>query len=952
MSNRDIAQAPQNNPSCIPTKRMEAGTLKTMKKRRDATCRVQQDQNRLYQAQHKTQDRIPYAATRPLTEVMTWIGSNLGGLTQEEVLASRTKNGRNVITHGKKKSLARRLADAFVNPFTAILFFLAAISAVTDMLFPALSLMGNTPEDFDPLTVIIIATMVILSGTLRYIQEARSGNAAEKLLDMITTTATVSRKGAPREEIPIDEVVVGDIVHLSAGDMIPADVRIIEAKDLFVSQASLTGESEPVEKIPASCEASDSATSYENIALMGSSVVSGSATALAFSVGDGTLFGAMASNLSDEAVETSFSKGVNSVSQVLIKFMMVMVPFVFVINGITKGDWLEAGLFAISIAVGLTPEMLPMIVTTCLAKGAVAMSKKQTIVKNLNSIQNFGAMDVLCTDKTGTLTQDQVVLEYHWNIDGQEDSRVLRHAYLNSYFQTGYKNLMDLAIIKCTEEEESCDPRLTDLSEAYVKIDEVPFDFTRRRLSTVVRDQSGKVQMVTKGAVEEMLSVCSFAEVDGVVCTLDDELRNRILATVSELNDDGFRVLAIAQKSNPSPVGAFSAADECDMVLMGYLAFLDPPKESTADAIEALRQHGVATKILTGDNEKVTRTICKQVGLEVSNMLLGQDIAAMDDEQLAREAEHTQVFAKLTPDQKTRIVSILRENGHVVGYMGDGINDASAMKSSGIGISVDTAVDVAKESADIILLEKDLMVLEEGIVEGRKTYANMIKYIKMTASSNFGNMFSVLAASALLPFLPMMSIQLILLNLIYDCSCLAIPWDNVDEDFLRVPRKWDASSIGKFMLWIGPTSSIFDFMTYIFMYFVFCPLFVSHGVLFNNLASVYSGDALAAIQTAYIALFQAGWFVESMWSQTLVIHMIRTPKLPFIQSRASAPVTLLTMAGIALLTALPFSPLGPELGLGALPLEYFCFLIPCILLYMALATSIKKAYVKRYGELL
>ena len=734
--------------------------------------------------------------------------------------------------------------------------------------------------------------------------------------------------------------------------MIPADVRIIEAKDLFVSQASLTGESEPVEKIPASCKASDSATSYENIALMGSSVVSGSATALAFSVGDGTLFGAMASNLSDEAVETSFSKGVNSVSQVLIKFMMVMVPFVFVINGITKGDWLEAGLFAISIAVGLTPEMLPMIVTTCLAKGAVAMSKKQTIVKNLNSIQNFGAMDVLCTDKTGTLTQDQVVLEYHWNIDGQEDSRVLRHAYLNSYFQTGYKNLMDLAIIKCTEEEESCDPRLTDLSEAYVKIDEVPFDFTRRRLSTVVRDQSGKVQMVTKGAVEEMLSACSFAEFDGVVCTLDDELRNRILATVSELNDDGFRVLAIAQKSNPSPVGAFSAADECDMVLMGYLAFLDPPKESTADAIEALRQHGVATKILTGDNEKVTRTICKQVGLEVSNMLLGQDIAAMDDEQLAREAEHTQVFAKLTPDQKTRIVSILRENGHVVGYMGDGINDASAMKSSDIGISVDTAVDVAKESADIILLEKDLMVLEEGIVEGRKTYANMIKYIKMTASSNFGNMFSVLAASALLPFLPMMSVQLILLNLIYDCSCLAIPWDNVDVDFLRVPRKWDASSIGQFMLWIGPTSSIFDFMTYVFMYFVFCPLFVSHGVLFNNLASVYSGDALAAMQTAYIALFQAGWFVESMWSQTLVIHMIRTPKLPFIQSRASAPVTLLTMAGIALLTALPFSPLGPELGLGALPLEYFCFLIPCILLYMALATSIKKAYVKRYGELL
>lgn len=485
-----------------------------------------------------------------------------------------------------------------------------------------------------------------------------------------------------------------------------------------------------------------------------------------------------------------------------------------------------------------------------------------------------------------------------------------------------------------------------------MKVDEVPFDFTRRRLTTVVRDRSGKTQMVTKGAVEEMLSVCSHAEIDGGVHVLDDEVRERILATVADLNDDGFRVLAIAQKSNPSPVGAFSADDERDMVLIGYLAFLDPPKESTADAIEALRNHGVATKILTGDNEKVTRTICKQVGLEVNNMLLGSDIAAMEDAELARRAEDVQVFAKLTPDQKARVVSVLRANGHVVGYMGDGINDASAMKSSDIGISVDTAVDVAKESADIILLEKDLMVLEEGIIEGRKTYANMIKYIKMTASSNFGNMFSVLAASALLPFLPMMSIQLILLNLIYDCSCLAIPWDNVDEEFLRVPRTWDASSVGRFMIWIGPTSSIFDFLTYIFMYFVFCPLFVSQGVLFNDLASVYSGAALEQMQLAYIALFQAGWFVESMWSQTLVIHMIRTPKLPFIQSRASAPVMLLTMTGIALLTLIPFSPLGPTLGLGALPVEYFLFLIPCILLYMALATSLKKAYVKRYGELL
>ena len=660
----------------------------------------------------------------------------------------------------------------------------------------------------------------------------------------------------------------------------------------------------------------------------------------------------MASAIAGEAVETSFTKGVNAVSWVLIKFMFVMVPLVFFINGMTKGDWLEAFLFGISIAVGLTPEMLPMIVTTCLAKGAVSMSKKQTIVKNLNSIQNFGAIDILCTDKTGTLTQDKVILEYHLNVNGEDDTRVLRHAYLNSYFQTGYKNLMDLAIINKTEEEEAQNKELLDLSENYIKVDEIPFDFNRRRLTTVVEDQQGKTQMVTKGAVEEMLSICSYAECDGEVKPLTATIRHQILETVNELNDKGFRVLAIAQKSNPSPVDSFGIKDECDMVLMGYLAFLDPPKESTADAIEALKNHGVTTKILTGDNDKVTRTICKQVGLEVRNMLLGSDIEKMSDKELAKAAEITDVFAKLTPDQKSRVVSVLRDNGHTVGFMGDGINDAAAMKVADIGISVDTAVDVAKESADIILLEKDLMVLEEGIIEGRKTYANMIKYIKMTASSNFGNMFSVLAASALLPFLPMMSVHLILLNLIYDLSCTAIPWDNVDEEFIAKPRIWDASSVGSFMIWIGPTSSIFDFTTYIFMYFVFCPLFVSHGVLYNDLAAHYSGTQLAIMQMQYIGMFQAGWFVESMWSQTLVIHMIRTPKLPFIQTRASLPVTLLTMTGIAVLTIIPFTPLGTALGFVALPMSYFAYLIPCILLYMVLATSLKKAYVHHYGELL
>lgn len=580
------------------------------------------------------------------------------------------------------------------------------------------------------------------------------------------------------------------------------------------------------------------------------------------------------------------------------------------------------------------------------------MSKKQTIVKNLNSIQNFGAIDILCTDKTGTLTQDKVVLEYHLNVNGEDDLRVLRHAYLNSYFQTGYKNLMDVAIIQKTEEEEADDPQLVDLSEHYVKVDEIPFDFARRRLTTVVQNQDGKTQMVTKGAVEEMLSICSFAECDGKVRPMTKELKSRILATVDDLNEKGFRVLAIAQKSNPSPAGAFGVTDECDMVLMGYLAFLDPPKESTADAIKALKAHGVTTKILTGDNDKVTRTICKQVGLKVRNMLLGSDLENMSDQELAKAAETTDVFAKLTPDQKARVVSVFRENGHTVGFMGDGINDASAMKSADIGISVDTAVDVAKESADIVLLEKDLMVLEEGIIEGRKTYANMIKYIKMTASSNFGNMFSVLAASALLPFLPMESLQLIFLNLIYDLSCTAIPWDNVDEEFISVPRKWDASSVGSFMMWIGPTSSVFDWMTYIFMYFVFCPLFVSRGVLYNDLASHFAGADLVRMQTAYVAMFQTGWFIESMWSQTLVIHMIRTPKLPFIQSHASAPLTLMTFTGIGVLTIIPFTTFGRMLGFVALPTAYFAYLIPCILLYMVLATSLKKAYVRHYGELL
>ncbi len=896
--------------------------------------------------------KIRGAALVAVTEVLGNLQVTPEGLDPAQVQHNRSEFGINKVDYYRKKTLPERLASAFINPFTIILFVLASVMILTDMIFPHFSLFGCDPEDFDPMTVIIISVMVVVSGILRFVQESRNSDATAKLLTMITTTCAVKRKDQKITELPLEQVVVGDIVHLSAGDMVPADVRILEAKDLFVNQSALTGESEPVEKVPAACEAEKkSLTEYEDIAFMGSSVISGTATAVVLFVGQNTVFGSMAAAVAGEPVETSFTKGVNQVSWVLIRFMLVMVPLVFIINGLTKGIWMDAFLYAISLAVGLTPEMLPMIVTTCLAKGSVSMSKKGTIVKNLNSIQNLGTIDILCTDKTGTLTQDKVVLEYHLDVNGNDCTRVLRHAYLNSYFQTGYKNLMDLAIITKTEQMEEADPALLDLSENYTKVDEIPFDFTRRRLTTVVENKFGKTQMVTKGAIEEMLAVSTWVEIDDEVVPLTDEIRERVLHTVDDLNERGFRVLGLSQKSNPSPADSFGVKDECDMVLMGYLAFLDPPKESAPGAIRTLTEYGVTTKILTGDNEKITKTVCSQVGMEAENMILGSEVDRLDDNELAAAAQKTNVFAKLTPSQKARIISVLRENGHNVGYMGDGINDAAAMKSSDVGISVDTATDVAKEAADIVLLRKDLMVLEEGIVEGRKTYGNMIKYIKMTASSNFGNVFSVLAASAMLPFLPMMSIHLLVLNLIYDLSCTAIPWDNVDKEFLMKPRKWDASSIASFMIWLGPTSSIFDFTTYLIMYFVFCPM-LTGGVLYNDLATVYSGAELISMQAAYTGLFHAAWFVESMWTQTLVIHMIRTPKVPFIQSRASAPLTLLTFAGIAALTIIPYTPFGRVLGMVPMMGSFFLYLIPCVFLYMLLATSIKKAYEKHYGFLL
>jgi Mg2+-importing ATPase len=884
----------------------------------------------------EVEDRRVFAALHPVQDVYAQLGTSAAGLDETEAGNARARYGTNAVTRGKKASLAARLRDAFFDPFTLVLLALAAVSLFTDVITAA-------PGERDPATVLIIAAMVMISGTLRFVQNTRSGNAAARLGEMIRTTACVERRGAGARELPLAEVVVGDIVQLSAGDMLPADVRIVSAKDLFVSQSALTGESEPVEKlaVPYAGKLARSADA-PNLAFMGSTVVSGSAAALVLAVGDDTLLGDMARHLSEKPAKSAFEKGVSSVSWVLIRFMLVMVPAVFLINGFTKGDWLHAALFAISVAVGLTPEMLPMIVTTCLAKGAVAMSKEKVIIKNLNAIQNLGAIDVLCTDKTGTLTQDRVVLEYHLDVTGRENDRVLRHAFLNSYFQTGLKNLMDLAVIDRARALAAADPAAADIERRYRKVDEVPFDFERRRMSVVVADETGKTQLITKGAIEEMLSVCSHVEYEGAVVPLTDALKALALEKVDALNADGMRVLGVAQKSNPAPVGAFSAADESDMVLIGYLAFLDPPKETTAAAIRALRDSGVAAKILTGDNEKVTQCICRKVGLPVENVLLGEQLAGMDDAALRSVCEKTTIFAKLSPTQKAQVVTALRENGHTVGYMGDGINDAAAMKAADVGISVDTAVDVAREAAGVILLEKDLLVLEKGIREGRRTYVNTIKYIKMTAASNFGNMLSVLAASAFLPFLPMQALQLLALNLVYDISCTAIPWDHVDAELLGRPCRWEAGTIGRFMLRIGPSSSVFDILTYLLLYFVLCPA----------VCGGRWGSLDAAGQALFISVFHTGWFVESMWSQTLVIHMLRTPKIPFVQSRASGQLMLLSAAGIALMTALPYTPAAAALGLHALPPVYFGYLAAILAGYMILVNLSKKWYIRRYGSLL
>lgn len=871
--------------------------------------------------------QLKKAAKHSQADVYSAYTTHRDGLTENEAAQRRERYGLNELNQEKPLSWWHHLWYCYKNSFNILLTILAIVAAMTD----------------DMTGTIIISVMVVLSTLLRFWQESKSNKAAEALKSMVSNSASVYRRGLSYQqlndmaqrygidlkenpgtifEIPTKYLVPGDVIRLSAGDMVPADCRIVFAKDLFVSQAAMTGESMPVEKFADLLDPDqENAMALDNIVFMGTNIVSGSASAVVLSTGNESYFGALAKRVSNnQPVSTSFQMGVNQVSWLLIRFMLVMAPIVLFINGFTKGDWTEALLFALSVAVGLTPEMLPMIVTSTLAKGAVFLSRKKVIVKRLDAIQNFGAMDVLCTDKTGTLTQDKIFLSKHIDVMGNVSEPVLLLAYINSYHQTGLKNLLDIAVL------EHADQNVKMEKLRYHKLDEIPFDFDRRRMSVVVRTPSKRVRIITKGAVEEMLSTCRFVEINHEVVELTPERIEQIKANSQQYNHQGLRVIALAYRDVEQEQTTFSVADEQNLTLCGFLAFLDPPKETASQAISALHQHGVTVKVLTGDNEFVTQKVCAEIGLAADQMLLGEQVERMSEEQLKQAVEKYQIFAKLNPMHKERIVMKLKENGHVVGFLGDGINDAAALKSADIGISVDSAVDIAKESADLILLEKSLLILEQGVLEGRRTFANMLKYIKMTASSNFGNVFSVLIASAFLPFLPMLPIHLLVQNLLYDVSQIAIPFDDVDEEALQQPQRWQPQEIGRFMIFFGPISSIFDILTFALMWYVF-----------------------AANTPEQQSLFQSGWFVVGLLTQTLIVHMIRTAKIPFIQSRAALPLMVMTGIIMAVGIFLPMGPLAEYFKLQALPLSYFLYLPLILIGYMILIQLMKSYYIKRYG---
>lgn len=851
------------------------------------------------------------------------------GLTSQQAEVRLEQFGLNQVAQEKAPHALIQLLMAFKNPFIFVLMGLASISFFTDYWLPA-----QQGEETDLTGVIIMSVMIGLSGLLRFWQEFRTNKAADALKSLVRTQVTTRRRHADRSTpqwmyVNQQQLVPGDIISISAGDIIPADIKLIESQDLLVSQAALTGEALPVEKF---CLNDQPQTAHEigegalpglpNVCLMGTNVVSGHATAVVVATGNQSWFGSLAKNIVGKRAPTSFDRGVNSVSWLLIRFMFIMVPIVFVINGMTKGDWLDAALFAVAVAVGLTPEMLPMIVSTNLAKGAMAMARRKVVVKRLNAIQNFGAMDVLCTDKTGTLTQDHIALEQHLDVQGRPSRQVLDLAWLNSYHQSGLKNLMDRAVLEFARNRQ-------DLPRNYRKVDELPFDFTRRRLSVTVSNEQGQHQLICKGALEEMLAITTHLSLDGKVEEMTPAWREEITQRAAELNQQGYRVLLVATRTmeHNNWYQRLKIDDERDLTLCGMLTFLDPAKESAAAAIQALQHNGVQVKILTGDNPLITAKICRDLGVDAGVPMLGDEIEQLDDEQLKSRIELHTIFAKLTPSQKERVVTLLQKNGHTVGFLGDGINDAAALRAADVGISVDSATDIAKESADIILLEKSLMVLEQGVLVGRQTFGNIIKYLNITASSNFGNVFSILVASAFIPFLPMLAIQLLLQNLIYDISQLALPWDKMDKEFVRKPRKWDAKNIGRFMLWMGPTSSVFDISTFALMWYIFGANNVDHQ-----------------------ALFQSGWFIEGLLSQTLVVHMLRTQKIPFIQARATWPIMLTTLLVVIIGIGLPFSPINSWFGLQALPLSYFPWLLATLLGYCLLSQGMKQLYMRKFGQ--
>jgi P-type Mg2+ transporter len=839
-------------------------------------------------------------------DVLKKLESSADGLSAEEAEAHAKQFGLNEIAREKPKSIAWRLWENIRNPLVILLIALGAITFFT----------GDMPG------TIVIFVMVLLGIVLRFFQELRADDAAAKLKAMVSTKATVLRDGR-ETDLPLNKLVPGDIIRLAAGDMVPADVRVFSTKDLFLNQSALTGESMPVEKTlePAPAEIKNP-LDLTNICFLGSDVESGTATAVVITTGDKTYFGSLAASIVGERVETSFDKGINKFTWLMIRFMMVMVPAVFLLNGLSKHNWLEAFLFALAVAVGLTPEMLPMIVSVNLSKGALEMAKKKVIVKRLNSIQNFGAADVLCTDKTGTLTQGRIILERHIDVRGNPSARVLHYGYMNSYYQTGLKNLMDEAILNHGDLNDSL-----QVDENFRKIDELPFDFKRRRMSVILENNQNQQILICKGAVEEIMKLSTHVEIEGQILEVSAEHDEHRKRRVKELNEEGFRVIAIAYRTFPGDNDEphYSVQDESDLTLLGYMAFLDPPKESTMEALQQLKTLNVNVKILTGDNEIVTSYICKQVGMSVENILLGSQIETMSEAELAQAAETTSIFAKLAPSQKESIIHALQSKGHVVGFMGDGINDAPALKAADVGISVNSAVDIAKESSDIILLENSLLVLEQGVMEGRRVFGNIMKYIKMAASSNFGNMFSVVGASAFLPFLPMLPIQVLTNNLLYDFSQIPIPTDEVDADWLTQPRQWTIGSLQRFILFIGPISSIFDYATFFIMLYVFnC---------WNN-----------------PALFHTGWFVESLFTQTLIIHVIRTKKIPFIQSRASWPLILTSMGIVAFGAWLTISPFAVTLGFVPLPTLYWGLLAIMLVCYVGLTQLVKVWFYKKFGE--